>query len=116
MRPLQLLSSLPSAELNEPFAGPAAGRRTGTLPPTLPVPARFVATSTHRPAPASAADAPLATARLSTKTYNALLKSRITTIGQLCRLTLHDLKWLRNLGPKAQQEITAYRAALGAPL
>jgi DNA-directed RNA polymerase alpha subunit len=63
-----------------------------------------------------ACDAPLPAAELSVKTYNALLKSRITTLGQFCALELHDLMWLRNFGKKAVAEAIAYRARLGAPL
>ena len=66
--------------------------------------------------PACACDAPLPAAELSARTYNALLRSRITTIGQFCALELHDLMWLRNFGKKAVTEAVAYRARLGAPL
>jgi DNA-directed RNA polymerase alpha subunit len=66
--------------------------------------------------PVCACDTPLPAAELSVKTYNALLRSRITTIGQFCTLELHDLMWLRNFGKKAVAEAIAYRARLGAPL
>lgn len=61
-------------------------------------------------------DGPISSTYLSTRTYNALLKSRITTIGQFCAMELHDLKWLRNFGKKAMAEAAAYRAHLGASL
>ena len=59
---------------------------------------------------------PLPATALSSRTYNALLKSRIITIQQLCALKLNDLKWLRNCGKKAVAEVTAYRALLGVPI
>jgi len=66
--------------------------------------------------PAHTYDTPLPVAELSIRTYNALLKSRITTIGQFCALELHDFMWLRNFGKKAVAEAVAYRARLGAPV
>ena len=71
----------------------------------------------HRAANLSyACDGPISSTHLSTRTYNALLKSRITTIGQFCAMELHDLKWLRNFGKKAMAEAAAYRAHLSASL
>jgi DNA-directed RNA polymerase alpha subunit len=61
-------------------------------------------------------DLPIPEAMFSAKTYNALLRSRITTIKQLCALELADLKWLRSFGKKAEQEVIAYRAHPGKPL
>jgi DNA-directed RNA polymerase alpha subunit len=59
---------------------------------------------------------PIPEALFSAKTYNALRRSRITTIRQLCALELADLKWLRSFGRKAEQEVAAYRARLDARL
>jgi len=61
-------------------------------------------------------DGPISAAHLSTKTYNALLKGRITTIRQFCAMEFRDLKWLRNFGKKAMEEAVTYRAHLGVPL
>lgn len=66
--------------------------------------------------PAYTYDTPLPETELSARTYNALLKSRITTIGQFCALELHDFMWLRNFGKKAVAEAVAYRVRLGAPV
>jgi DNA-directed RNA polymerase alpha subunit len=61
-------------------------------------------------------DGPISAAYLSTKTYNALLKSGITTIRQFCAMEFRDFKWLRNFGKKAMEEAVAYRARLGVIL
>jgi DNA-directed RNA polymerase alpha subunit len=66
--------------------------------------------------PIHTSDGPISEAHLSTKTYNALLKGRITTIRQFCAMEFRDLKWLRNFGKKALAEAVDYRAHLGVPL
>jgi DNA-directed RNA polymerase alpha subunit len=65
---------------------------------------------------AYASDMPISATLLSARTYNALQRGRVMTVGQLCALKRSDLKWLRNFGKKAEQEVAAYRASLGAPL
>jgi DNA-directed RNA polymerase alpha subunit len=92
-----------------------------TLPDVLPPgngPLRRAATSTQETAmrPDCACNIPIPERLFSAKTYNALLRSRITTIKQLCALELADLKWLRSFGKKAEQEVIAYRARISAPL
>jgi hypothetical protein len=90
-----------------------AGRAQPTLPDLPPAgygPLRLAAS------PACAGDMPIPEALFSAKTYNALRRSRITTIQQLCALEPADFKWLRSLGKKAEQEVAAYRARIGAPL
>ncbi|MGI4740747.1 MAG: DNA-directed RNA polymerase subunit alpha C-terminal domain-containing protein [Janthinobacterium lividum] len=66
--------------------------------------------------PAYTDDKPIPAAELSARTYNALLKGRITTISQLCAMELRDLMLLRNFGKKAVEEAVAYRTRLGVPL
>lgn len=64
---------------------------------------------------AYADDTPIPAAELSARTYNALLKGRVTTIKQLCTMELRDLMSLRNFGKKAIEEAVAYRVRLGVP-
>ena len=61
-------------------------------------------------------DTPISAAELSARTYNALLKGRVTTIRQLCTMELRDLMLLRNFGKKAVEEAVAYRGRLGVPV
>lgn len=61
-------------------------------------------------------DTPISAAELSARTYNALLKGRVTTIRQLCTMELLDLMMLRNFGKKAVEEAVAYRIRLGLPV
>ncbi|RZK31022.1 MAG: hypothetical protein EOO63_05210 [Hymenobacter sp.] len=65
--------------------------------------------------PAHTYDMPIPAAELSARTYNALLKGRVTTIKQLCTMELRDLMLLRNFGKKAVEEAVAYRVRLGLP-
>ena len=48
---------------------------------------------------------PLTETEISTRTFNALRRSGINTLGQLTQLTESDLKKVRNLGPKCCEEI-----------
>ena len=48
---------------------------------------------------------PLTETEISTRTFNALRRSGINTLGQLTQLTESDLKKVRNLGPKCYEEI-----------
>jgi DNA-directed RNA polymerase alpha subunit len=96
---------------------PNAGNRAQDTTPSLAAPQ--VAGNSIIPALTSTQeldDTPLPAAELSVRTYNALLKGRITTIRQLCDMELGDLKWLRNFGKKSLEETIIYRARLGAPV
>lgn len=42
---------------------------------------------------------------LSNRIYNALMRTNITTIGNLCRLTEHDLSSIKNMGKKSIDEL-----------
>lgn len=102
------------------FAAPEApqglpGRAQPTLP-DLPPAGHGPLRQAKATSPACAGDMPIPEALFSAKTYNALRRSRITTIQQLCALEPADFKWLRSLGKKAEQEVAAYRARIGAPL
>lgn len=48
---------------------------------------------------------PLTETEISTRTFNALRRSGINTLGELTQLTESDLKKVRNLGPKCCEEI-----------
>jgi DNA-directed RNA polymerase alpha subunit len=102
-----------------------APRRPGQAQPGLPDllapgkgPLRPAASSAEEKAtgPAYVGDVPIPETLFSAKTYNALRRSRISTLKELCALEPADFKWLRSLGKKAEQEIAAYRARIGAPL
>lgn len=104
---------------------PDVPRRPGQAQPGLPDllppgngPLRPAAISAEEKAasPACAGDMPIPETLFSAKTYNALRRSRISTIKELCALEPADFKWLRSLGKKAEQEVAAYRARIGAPL
>ena len=92
-----------------------------TLPDLLPAghgPLRPAALNAEEKATSLAGmgDMPIPETFFSAKTYNALRRSRISTIKELCALEPADFKWLRSLGKKAEQEVAAYRARIGAPL
>ncbi len=97
------------------------GQAQSGLPNLLPAgtgPLRPAASSAEEKAtgPTYAGDMPIPETLFSAKTYNALRRSRISTLKELCALEPADFKWLRSLGKKAEQEIAAYRARIGAPL
>jgi DNA-directed RNA polymerase subunit alpha len=63
--------------------------------------------------PAETYDTPLEMLELSTRTYNALRRSGITTIGHLLEIAEKDLSNIRNMGTKSVEEIIAQLRARG---
>jgi DNA-directed RNA polymerase subunit alpha len=63
--------------------------------------------------PAETYDTPLEMLGLSTRTYNALRRSGITTIGHLLEIAEKDLSNMRNMGTKSVEEIIAQLQAHG---
>jgi DNA-directed RNA polymerase subunit alpha len=63
--------------------------------------------------PAETYDTPLEMLELSTRTYNALKRSGITTIGQVLEIAEKDLSNIRNMGAKSVEEIVAQLQAHG---
>jgi DNA-directed RNA polymerase subunit alpha len=52
-------------------------------------------------------DTPLEILGLSTRTYNALKRSGITTVGQVVEMADKDVSNIRNMGAKSVEEIIA---------
>jgi DNA-directed RNA polymerase subunit alpha len=71
------------------------------------------ATSQSLAVPAGTYETPLETLELSTRTYNTLKRSGITTVGHVLEIAPTDLNGIRNMGSKSVEELLAQLQAHG---